>query len=252
MMPPRDMKSLPLLRRAWAAVLLLGLALPVAADTTDITITGGISVIIIGDGGGPTLDTRTFVPAHFLIPSGVSLGLQVRNLADKEPADTLTFEPEAGGTYAVSRQYIEMAVSSNYPSWAVSTYTDNGYAAADSADAWGAMIGEDTANRIPLLWAASDDFVSETLSVPSIDDTIVAASGWVWYIDKGDWNYARIVSDTGTMYTTVLFGTPTALNFNFGFGGDVTSPLALYVAAPIAGAKPDRYATRLHFDLLHL
>lgn len=196
-------------------------------------------------------DVTSSVPVSFTVSAGTSLSLTVRNVSDNAVADSVTFNYVAGAKYSLARQYIEMNVSSNYSSWTVATYTDNGYSATSSSDKWGGLVGQDTSHRIPLLWTARDNHVSES-SVPALNDTQINQSQWIWYVDKGNWDYASVAADTSTMYTTVLFGSSTSVDFNFGFGSGVGAPVAFYVGGSTANALPDAYSTRLYFDLLHL
>ncbi len=202
------------------------------------------------DGWWNVKDATASVPVLFNFPAGTSLSLSVRNLSDNAVTDTVLFNYVPGAKYTVARQYVEMAVASNHSSWTVTTYTNNGLSTPSDSTGWGALVGADTRNKIPLLWTARDNYVSES-AVPVINDTTVLSTGWVWYIDKGNYDYAQIAADTATFYTTALFG-GASIDFNFGFGSGATSPLAFYVAAATNNVKPDYYATRLYYDLLHL
>lgn len=222
----------------------------VAAGLALALALGSFAVSAQADAWWTQKDATANVPVTFNLAAGTSLSLVAKTVSSgaiSESGVTFTYAP--GQDWTVANEYVEMTVSSNYGSWTVATYTDNGCTSSDTTIGWGALIGTDTDNRIPLVWKASDDYNS---SVVVIDDTRVANSEWIWYIDKGNYDYAKIAADTQTMYTTVLFGEPGELNLNFGFGSDVTSPVAFYVAAATKNVVPDQYSTKLYFDLLHL
>lgn len=190
------------------------------------------------------LDASSSVPVRLSFGTQTSLSLEVRNIADNEVTDTLTFNYTGVETYLLSSQYVRLTYGSNLANWKIVTYTAN-LATTDPLHAnWGALVGSDSNNRVALMWNATPDVVT---GGPAWGGDATAENHWMYFKDTGDSDYQQ-TSDSG--YTTVVYGSGLAWS-NIYYGASETSPTAFYVGALTAGLVPDEYSTAIRFDLLH-
>ncbi len=186
-------------------------------------------------------DAAKGVPASLVFDAGTSLSLQARNISNNQAADTVTFGPiTAGQAHTLANQYIEIAYSSNYSNYKITTYTDNGY--SDGTNFYGALIGSDTTRKAAIKWLVADDTSGALPFDASTADT------WTWYKDKGDPDW---VTASGGGYTTVTYGSGGGFN-NLANGLPAASPIVQYVGAMTSGIVPDNYKSTIRFDLVHL
>ncbi len=194
-------------------------------------------------------DAVASVPATMTIGASTIFSLQAKNVSNHANAETIVFgpTPNSDGTIA-AQQYIELGCGSNYANWRVRAYTQNRTTTDTQNANWGALIGSNPANRVPLLWQVHDTPVAGGPELSN--DAIFVDGAWTWFKDTGDSDY---VSAAGGGYTEVVVGLTPDIILKGQPGGMGSTPLAIYLGAYKNGAPaPDAYSTRLYFELIHL
>lgn len=186
-------------------------------------------------------DVTRSVPARLSFAPSASMSVQVRNIADNAATDTITFAYTGTQPHVLSSQYISLAYASNYSNWKINTYTANRATRDPNNANWGALVGSDTNNRIPLMWHAYPDTIA---GGPTWNGT--AADTWMYFKDTGDSDFATIGG-----YITVVYGSGNSWS-NIYYGVPEVTPTAFYIGAITSAVVPDEYATAIRFDLLHL
>ncbi len=186
-------------------------------------------------------DVTRSVPARLSFAPAASMSVTVRNVSNDAPADTITFPYDGSQAYLLSPQYISLNYQSNYANWKIITYTANRATTDPNNQNWGALVGTDSNNRIPLMWHA---YTETQAGGPSWDGT--PADTWMYFKDTGDSDYLTVGG-----YTTVVYGSGLSSSTIY-YGAPENAPTAFYIGAVTTGVIPDEYSTAIRFDLLHL